>query len=167
MAKSRSKSRSASPAKKKAAPKAATLKGKFTMSTEKANLLGALYVGGFGVSLYLSASFCFGSGGLVPYFAEDTLEGPSAAAWFARSFGAQLLALASGYYFAPKSELTTKIMAIGMLTMLPHIAMTAFPETPAAFNTPVPGMPSAPVTLFQVQTVIHALATAAVALAAF
>ena len=106
---SKSRSKSPSAKKRKADP---TLLTKLTLPVEKANLIGALYVGGFGICLAASASQCFGKDGLVPYFKNDTLSGDTAAAWFARSFGTQLLAIASAYYFEPKSILTTKILAV-------------------------------------------------------
>ena len=148
--------RSRSPSKSKAKTAVATSPlDNIKLTTENANLLGAAYVGVYGITLALAAGFFFGAKGFVPYF-EDALADGSVQGWFARSFGTQLIALASMYYFAPASELTTKIMTVGLTLMLPVIAMTAFPTTEKPFLKDIPGLGEpAGIGLWQAQTVVH------------
>ena len=72
------------------------------MDISKTNLVNALYLGGYGLTLLANPNMCYGPNGLIPYFKHD-FEG--AGLWMARAFGACLIGLASGSYIEPKSKI--------------------------------------------------------------
>jgi phosphatidylglycerophosphate synthase len=65
-----------------------------------ANMLLTAYVGGFGAPLFLRPTV-FLAGGLLPYFGEESSDPSVATLFYARAFGAALLALAATAYAHP------------------------------------------------------------------
>lgn len=100
--------------------------------------------------------------GILPYFTDTVADG-TAAAWFARSFGATLTGLAYGGFAEPDSKTVGKMMAVGMIATLPNIAMAGM-DTGGAFKV---DLPFAPVNIWMAQLPVHAVLSALIANAAF
>ena len=93
------------------------------LSAETTALIGAIYNGGFGVTLLASPEMFYGKDGLMPYF--KTAIGPVAQTFIGRAFGACLTALASANFIEgiPK-EAVCKLYAYGALLVLIPMLLT-------------------------------------------
>ena len=114
------------------------------LSLDNAKLLNLFYAGGFGLMLVANPEFFFGPQGLTPYFAQ---AGNELSQWNGRAFGAQLIGLASFYFFG-KDEATSK-MGLKMCTvahtcMVPLMLKGAFDECGTYANS-----------MWKVQLLIH------------
>ena len=88
------------------------------LSLETASLIGAVYNGGFGVTLLADPEKFYGKDGLVPYF--STAMGPVGQKFFGRAFGAMLTAVAAMHFLDGPSVSLCKQMALaGILIFLP------------------------------------------------
>ena len=91
------------------------------LSLETASLIGALYNGGFGVTLLADPEKFYGKDGLVPYFSSAMC--PTAQKFFGRAFGAMLTAVAAMHFLEPDPTarvLLCKQMSIaGIMIILP------------------------------------------------
>jgi hypothetical protein len=89
--------------------------------------------------------------GFLPYFKETAATG-TAAGWFGRSFGAALTSVASGAVFEPDSTTVTKMMAVGMVCVLPNIVL-------AALDKDLLDVSFLGANIWQLQLVPHTIAT--------
>ena len=89
--------------------------------------------------------------GFLPYFKETAATG-TAAGWFGRSFGAMLTSAASGAVFEPDSTTVTKMMAVGMVCVLPNIVL-------AALDKDLLDVSFLGANIWQLQLVPHTIAT--------
>ena len=104
------------------------------------SLVNFLYTGGFGAALFLGgADLMFGENSMTPYFAGPTSVWNE---WSSRAFGAQLLGLASGYFFGGKDaksahgKMFNKANFVAGVLMLPLMFYGAF-SGESAFNSPM------------------------------
>ena len=85
---------------------------------ETASLIGAIYNGGFGVTLLADPEKFYGKDGIMPYF--STAMGPVGQKFFGRAFGAMLTSVAAMHFLDGPSVSLCKQMAIaGVLIFLP------------------------------------------------
>jgi len=96
------------PAVKPSLQKTLTLRGGLTL--EQTSLIGALYNGGFGVTLMANPDLFFGPSGFLPYF--STALGPVAQTFFGKAFGAMLTGIAAMHFLDGPSQSLCKQMAI-------------------------------------------------------
>ena len=90
---------------------------------DTAGLFGAMYYGGFGVTLLANPEFFYGADGLVPYFKAS--PGP-VGTFFGRTFGACMTGMAALNFLDGADKATMlKAMAIGGACMLPQMVSNA------------------------------------------
>ena len=88
------------------------------LSLETASLIGAVYNGGFGLTLLADPEKFYGKDGIMPYF--STAMCPVAQKFFGRSFGAMLTAVAAMHFLDGPSVSLCKQMALsGLMILLP------------------------------------------------
>lgn len=85
---------------------------------EQASLLGAVYYGGFGVTLCADPDTFYGPEGILPY--QKTASGPIGT-FFGRVFGAVMTGMAAIHFLDGPSEAIMKAMAIAGFLMLPQM----------------------------------------------
>jgi hypothetical protein len=96
--------------------KALALRG--GLSLETSSLIGALYNGGFGVTLMANPDAFYGPNGILPYFKAEL--GVVAQQFFGRAFGAMLTGIAAMHFLDGPSQTLCKQMAItAILVCLP------------------------------------------------
>ena len=97
------------------------------LSLETASLIGAVYNGGFGVTLLADPEKFYGKDGLVPYF--STAMCPTAQKFFGRCFGAMLTAVAAMHFLDGPAVSLCKQMAIaGVMIMFPMVLAVQDPD---------------------------------------
>merc|ERR1719506_2598854 len=99
------------------------------VALDTATFYGALYMGGFGVTLYAEPAFFYGKGGVMPYFNN---ESSFMSQFNGRGFGSRLMALAAGHFLAPGDKTVAKMMSIASVSMLPVIVQATFGGDPGA-----------------------------------
>ena len=88
------------------------------LSLETAGLIGAVYNGGFGVTLLADPEKFYGKDGLMPYF--STAMCPTAQKFFGRAFGAMLTAVAAMHFLdGPSVSLCKQMSLAGIMIILP------------------------------------------------
>ena len=104
------------------------------------SLVNFLYTGGFGCALFFGgADLMFGENAMVPYFAGPTSVWNE---WSSRAFGAQLIAVASGYFFGGKDvsssagRMYNKVNFVAGALMLPLMFYGAF-SGESTFNSSI------------------------------
>jgi hypothetical protein len=113
-----------SPAPKPAIGKALALRG--GLSLETSSLIGALYNGGFGVTLMVNPDAFYGPNGVMPYFSAEL--GVVAQKFFGRAFGAMLTGLAAMHFLDGASQTLCKQMAITAILILYPMALCVLDE---------------------------------------
>merc|ERR1719174_25480 len=89
-------------------------------------MLGAVYYGGFGLTNLVNGELFFGPSGFLPYF---NTESGAVGDFYARGFGAFLLALASGHFLSGASVALCKQFTVGaILIMVPFIFALRDPD---------------------------------------
>ena len=104
---------------------------------DTAGLFGAMYYGGFGVTLLANPEFFYGADGLVPYFKAS--PGP-VGTFFGRAFGACMTGMAALNFLEGADKATMlKAMAIGGFS-----TDRSAPSLPTACAAHVPRLPLFP-----------------------
>ena len=91
------------------------------LSLETSSLIGALYNGGFGVTLMANPEMFYGKDGFLPYFATDM--GVVAQQFFGRAFGAMLTTVAVMHFLDGPTQQMCKFMAISAILVLWPMAL--------------------------------------------
>ena len=92
------------------------------LSAETTALIGAIYNGGFGVTLLASPEMFYGKDGLMPYF--KTAIGPVAQTFIGRAFGACLTALAASNFIDIPKEAACKLLAYSAILVFIPMVLT-------------------------------------------
>ena len=86
------------------------------LSLETSSLIGALYNGGFGVTLMANPEMFYGKDGLLPYF--HSAVGP-VGEFFGRAFGAMMTGMAAIHFLDGPQTSVIKAMAVASILLLP------------------------------------------------
>merc|ERR1719473_1800551 len=91
------------------------------LSLETSSLIGAIYNGGFGVTLMANPDMFYGPNGFLPYFNAEL--GVVAQTFFGRAFGAMLTAVAAMHFMDGPTAALCKLMAISAILVLWPMAL--------------------------------------------
>ena len=87
------------------------------IDTKTLNTINSLYLGGFGLGLYLDPN-AFADSGMSPLKYTADAEGP-VGEFLGRAFGGMMLAMSTAGYFAPESEGVMKMYAVAEALFTP------------------------------------------------
>jgi hypothetical protein len=91
------------------------------LDLETSSLIGAIYNGGFGVTLMANPDMFYGPNGFLPYFSTEI--GVVGQTFFGRAFGAMLTAIAAMHFLDGPTTALCKQMAISAILVLWPMAL--------------------------------------------